>query len=434
MSSKSIFLFFLSLFSSTMTFAKFEAHEWGTFTSVVGSNGITQNGMNHEDEPLPAFVHDFGELRAEEAPIHVPTATPFPFPDNDPNDCHGKFCFSPQLARTSVITQKMETPVIYFYSDKSMTADVHVKFPEGIITETFPGPVKTFPDRNNIESIANGDTTFSVDILGAGQGTSNLPVVDSKNIYAHARAVNSNVVKSGREYEKYIFYRGIGRFQPRMQITSSGETVSFKAPAEGLPKAAFLVHVDENGHGQMLPIRNLVANQIRTIGSKRIQLLKNHSVPPGRTIFSGETARGMLVDALVSSGLYKDEATAMVNTWENGYLKVPGLRLLYILPNSEVDQILPLKITPAPEKLVRTFIGRIEILLDDQEQQLLSEVIQKKASFEISSLGRFAEPILRRLSELYQARSQTDSTVTQLLTRLIGQASNFEDSDTTTSL
>ena len=31
-------------------------HEWGTFTSLVGSNGQAQNGMYHEDEALPDFV------------------------------------------------------------------------------------------------------------------------------------------------------------------------------------------------------------------------------------------------------------------------------------------------------------------------------------------------------------------------------------------
>jgi hypothetical protein len=52
--------------------AKFVAHEWGTFTSLVGSNGITQNGMYHEDEFLPNFVHPFGELTGQHTPIFEP--------------------------------------------------------------------------------------------------------------------------------------------------------------------------------------------------------------------------------------------------------------------------------------------------------------------------------------------------------------------------
>ena len=49
-----------SLVGITQPLIAFEAHEWGTFTSLLGSNGKTQNGMYHEDERLPAFVHGFG--------------------------------------------------------------------------------------------------------------------------------------------------------------------------------------------------------------------------------------------------------------------------------------------------------------------------------------------------------------------------------------
>src|SRR6185503_11102109 len=34
--------------------------------------------------------------------------------------------------------QRMETPVIYFYSDKELTVDVTVDFPQGIVTEWYP--------------------------------------------------------------------------------------------------------------------------------------------------------------------------------------------------------------------------------------------------------------------------------------------------------
>src|SRR5262249_19587429 len=37
-----------------------------------------------------------------------------------------------------VTLQRMETPVVYFYSDKAMTADVSIGFPQGTITEWFP--------------------------------------------------------------------------------------------------------------------------------------------------------------------------------------------------------------------------------------------------------------------------------------------------------
>ncbi len=41
--------------------------------------------------------------------------------------------------------------------------------------------------------------------------------------------------------------------------------------------------------------------------------------------------------ALAEYGLYDDEATAMLKTWELSYFKSPGLRFFYIVPRAWVD-------------------------------------------------------------------------------------------------
>jgi hypothetical protein len=129
----------LMFLASVKSFSAYEAHEWGTFTSLVGSNGVTQNGMYHEDEKLPDFVHGFGKTRAD---ILNPPFTPFP-PPSFP--CRGKMCFEDFVLERNSITQKMETPVIYFYGDKAEKVLVDVRFPEGVITDTYPAPLFTFP-------------------------------------------------------------------------------------------------------------------------------------------------------------------------------------------------------------------------------------------------------------------------------------------------
>lgn len=409
------------LFTATVTVAvnahaNLEAHEWGTFTSLVGSNGITQNGMYHEDEQLPRFVHGFGELRAElpPPPIQTPPGTVRP-------PCHSKICFGSDFLRKNVVTQKMETPVIYFYSDREQNVEVNVQFPEGVVTETYPGPIKTFPSKSDISRIAGGNTTFSVKVLN--KKTADLPFVESRNIYAPARLVDSNIVSSGSEQEKFIFYRGIGRFQPHVAITSMNGALSLRAPDAFNPQAAFLVHVDANGSGQMIRVGNANGPGGTVISSHAIQQLMTHGevLNPSNapSIVSGEQALGMLADALIQSGLRRDEALAMVHTWENGYLKVPGLRLLYILPRNEVDQVLPLQITPAPNAMVRTFVGRIEILLDTEEKRILGDIINQTDSYRVDSLGRFAEPILRRVSEVYRQKADASPEIIGLLARLI---------------
>jgi hypothetical protein len=391
------------------TFAKYEAHEWGTFTSVVDSTGVTQNGMYHEDEALPKFVHGFGELRVEAAlpPTPVPVNPRPPGKPKPPRPpCHSKVCFSQEALSRNVITQKMETPVVYFYSDQAQVVKLNVKFPEGIITETYPGPVFTFPTMSDPHIIGKGESQFVLNILNTKTGS--LPFVEKDNIYGHARAVNSNLINSGAETEKFLFYRGLGRFQPKISITSKDGNLKIGKLDLARPQAAFLIHVDAFGHGQLLSLDSVKTKHEVEISAKLIQQLKNHeAVSP--FIIKGEQARGKLIDELVLSGLYKDEAIAMINTWENGYLKVPGLRLLYILPRSEVDEILPLTLSPAPEKFVRSFVARMEILLDTEEQQILADITEQQYKFRPAELGRFAEPILHRIRAIAQ-KSQPENT------------------------
>src|SRR5262245_45402288 len=65
-------------------------HEWGTFLAMNGSDGVTLDGMYHEEHALPAFVHS----RSRDQ-LRLPT-----------------------------VLLKGETPVIYFYTKKPLP--VHV--------------------------------------------------------------------------------------------------------------------------------------------------------------------------------------------------------------------------------------------------------------------------------------------------------------------
>jgi len=70
-------------------------HEWGTFLSVQGSNGEALGGMVDSDEVLPLFVEERGI----------------------------------QAWQRSMMSQKMETPVTYFYTDQPRDVAVRVICP-----------------------------------------------------------------------------------------------------------------------------------------------------------------------------------------------------------------------------------------------------------------------------------------------------------------
>ena len=109
----------------------------------------------------------------------------------------------------------------------------------------------------------------------------------------------------------------------------------------------------------------------------------------------------------------------MVATWQDYWFHEPGTRVLALLPRSWVDTVLPLTITPKPEKLARVFVARLELFTPSREQGLLSVVSDgparppgQQAALAVHDLGfgRFEQAALARLYQL------------QAMTRVASQA------------
>jgi hypothetical protein len=132
-----------------------------------------------------------------------------------------------------------------------------------------------------------------------------------------------------------------------------------------------------------------------------------------------------LTGALDSVGLYHDEAVAMVNTWRRQWFRTPGLRLLYIAPQSWTDASIPLTVLPAPDAMTRVMLIRIEVLTPEIEaadlvaaQGLASpgSAPAARAVAYFAALGRFAEPRLRRALALLGNPTYGDPLLAQITT------------------
>ena len=112
-----------------------------------------------------------------------------------------------------------------------------------------------------------------------------------------------------------------------------------------------------------------------------------------------------MVGALERAGLFRKEAEAMVNTWQDTWFTEPGVRVLYILPGEWTDGTLPIRIDPQPTELTRVMVGRSELISPEQEQEicecvrtLLKEghgtVPQILSQLKSIGMGRFTIPAL----------------------------------------
>ena len=364
-------------------------HEWGTLLAMSGSDGISLDGMYHEEHALPSFVH----------------------------------ARSKDQLRLPMSRGKMETPVIYFYTSQLQRVEVEVGFPTGLWTQWYPQASTVRPgivQAGSPPQTRDGHISWNV-IVRPDDGTKigELPATSSDALWNYARDVDAAYVTSdqGRpwELERFIFYRGLGEAPMPMQVRlGSGRITASTSESEGV-RHLFILRI-ENGRGAYAYAPSLTPKA----GLDQPVPEMSESRPLDEFIkqVSDDVAR-----RLVQSGLYEKEARAMVNTWASSYFKTDGVRMLFVLPQSWTDRYIPMKVKPRPQQLVRVMVGRME-LLDEAREKRAEDAIRELSSsdsaareraFEtLRAEGRYVEPIVRRT-----LRTSTDEQVRTLSRRLL---------------
>jgi hypothetical protein len=348
------------------------AHEWGTFTSIVGRDGqaVEWSPLTGSTD-LPGFVEHFRNAG---------------------------------FKRGLRGTVRMETPVIYLYDSREETVSVKVAFSKGVITEWYPRASRVEPAVNLFDgtlfqphpdgSVAWDSVTLSP-ILREEFRRENLD-----NHYYAARMTSSTPLRvktpAGEQQEKFLFYRGVSTFA--VPISAKLTTAS-----------TLLV---ENRSKEEIPNIILFERRGQRVGYRIGGAMRKDAIldPPELTGTIDDLGRD-LEGMLVVQGLYQDEAHAMVETWRDSWFE-EGSRLLYIVPAAFVDGVLPLSINPAPAQTVRVFVGRLEIVTPATEKAVQRALVTHDSAT-LKIFGRFLEPILEtmiqkesnsaRVQQFYQA-------------------------------
>jgi hypothetical protein len=439
---------------------RFLMHEWGTFTSFSGADGVKLEFRPLADNDLPPFVFD----RPRQAGV-VPLAM--------------------VLSKNAYLSwQRMETPVIYFYAPEEMDVNVKVSFPEGLLTEFYP-PVKSFlPELSETEKKLARTGSANARALGdmnqvartlqsqlknseldwgtitlVPPGSLKLPLkneVAARGIhdrmlktlvprtpqhfdYYDARATDSayihidfplpeipvfiaaNYKPLGAFFEKFLFYRGIGYFELSLNLRAEGND-RFTVQNSSNQPVTSLILMERTGEGKL---RFVVQEVLEGNQQQELQL-------PAAEMKQKELEQ-RIETALVDAGLFRKEARAMIATWRGSWFGEPGTRMFYLLPEAHTERLLPLDIQPVPEESVRVMVGRLEIMTPDRERKLegllkawaneLSQPLDPKSELgvELAALGRFAEPALSRIrssSKDPEVQRGAETMIAQLVNEL----------------
>jgi hypothetical protein len=360
-----------------------------------GSDGISLDGMYHEEHALPSFVH----------------------------------ARSKDQLRLPMSLLKGETPVIYFYTRQPSRVQVDVDFPTGLWTQWYPQATTVSPGIVQVGSplrTRDGRISWNVDVWPTNSGPANseparVPPTNADALWNHARDVDASYVSTvtapgvAREWERFIFYRGLGEAPLPIQARVAGGSITATTTEPDGVRHLFVVRI-ENGRGAFsyvpaLTTRDGVSQSIPTMDG---------ALPLDQFV---ERVSDAVAQRLTESGLYAKEARAMVNTWQSSYFKTDGVRVLFVLPQSWTDRFIPMRITPRPAQLVRVMVGRVELLSEERERRAETAISGlaspdpgvREGAFEIlRAEGRYVEPIVRRA-----ARTSTDERVRTLSRRLL---------------
>ncbi len=388
----------------------YAVHEWGTFTSIQGSDGtpIPWNPFVTSDLPPFVFTRRQPTLNTERFQPHAL-----------------QFSLG-ELKSSEAWLQRMETPVLYFYSDPGQLVDVEVRFPKGRLTEWFP-QVTAFGPASGIEPLVPS-TNHSLlrwsrtRILPRAASTDlalvdSLPVTPLPSHYYPARQTRANLVEATRPFaqeqlpqrDRFLFYRGAGNFPTPLHAS---------LPEEGLLRVA------NQGHETLGPLFFVQVRDGRLHGRPLGTLAPSATVEfpvPGPGTVGPATAEpasvadtdtAPLADALrralLEAGLFQEEADAMIATWTDSWFQEEGTRVLYLLPATWTENVLPLALDPAPRERVRVMVGRADLLSPSLERRVagLAQAYfqgDSRASLEglrQLRLGRFLEPALTRAAQL----------------------------------
>jgi hypothetical protein len=341
------------------------AHEWGTFTSIAAKDGHAAEWLPLTGSTdLPAFVEHF--------------QTP---------DFKGGL-------RGRV---RMETPVLYFYTNHPTTISVHVSFSQGLITEWYPHANRVEPvglqTQTRMVAYLNDwsrrqkqpDSSISWDSITLEPNSSAiLPREGRADHYYAARQTSSTPLRiktqTGDETEKFLFYRGVSSFS--------------------VPVSAKLAHEDkilaQNLITQEIPAMLLFERRGNKLGFRIADASATQStLDPPELNANMDSLKQAVEDMLIAQGLYHDEAQAMFETWRDSWFE-EGSRLLYIVPRQFVDSVLPLSINPTPAQTVRVFVGRLE-LITPATQRAVEQALAAHDQSTLTRYGRFLVPILENM-------------------------------------
>jgi hypothetical protein len=371
-----------------------EVHEWGVFC-VHDDIELANADMRAEWAALPKFV--FGQTVGRGLPTNQ--------------------------ARYKLVKK----PVIFFHTDQPMALEVRVDFSGGMPAVWWPRTIYPSQQLDGCPGEAKKNEPFRhlewhvhLKEPPKGQKSNAQPLAVDKGHWIEAlRAVKADDVFTqpggsgdieilGRrggelvvepfEREHFIYYDGLVPIGKRVAVTVEKDKVLVASRVKHPILDVTVVDRRTPGHIRVARLAKLEA------GAKATEL-DFAEVDPKEWPEAGLV---ILTKQLADSGLFEDEARSLAEVWKKDFFQADGLTLFFRLPQEEYEKLLPMKLKPRPEKLVRVGLvlhPHCEPDFAERVANLAGELgsndfeARERAQKRLEEMGRAAFVHLKRLRE-----------------------------------
>jgi hypothetical protein len=365
-----------------------EIHEWGVFT-IHEDLDLANADMKAEWAAMPKFF--YGQVEGREPPKEA-------------------------------ILRAVRKPVIFFHAPEALALELRIDFPGGVPavwwprttspllrSEARPGNGKPAEPFRFLEwhvqlrePVKGEQTEAKLRPVDSGNWVESLRAVKADDVLARShdesRGLQGAVANVAYEREKFIYYDGLIPIGDRVRLTIEKDRIAVANP---LSYPVFdLTVVDRRSTDHVL-VGRLAKLEARA-NPQAIEFVEaNPKDWPAAPI---ETLIGQLKDA----GLFTDEARSLAEVWKQEFFQAGGLTFFYRVPQEEYERLLPMKMNPWAEKLVRVglmhhprcepdFAERVARLakgLDDDDFET-----RERAQKRLEELGRAAFVHLKKLRD-----------------------------------
>lgn len=279
-------------------------------------------------------------------------------------------------------SMSVRKPVLYFHLDPSidrLSVDVSARIVGGTIYETYPADTRPSPDVAHWSAslrpahcATQPDGTPSGDEASRDRGRRWVRACDTPDGICEVTelprydASTASCVEVGGVQAGMLFYRGVT--SPRLplsverlddfsvRVTSTGDMT-------GAPNVVLRVSTAMTGPW---PMGHVVISRV-ALPERGASV----SLPVGSVAVDRTATRAELAVHLAALGLDAAESTAFLDEWVTGLFgaepgaaptgapPIPQDAVIYLLPESAVDGIAHLELSPAPGRLRRAFVVRV---------------------------------------------------------------------------